>query len=289
MHHSIIKSMTTTNRKFITTASGLALAITLALPATGYGNPQPNNQSYGNQPGQQSTREERITVSTGAEYAADSHQESRFSPMTSSDLLRLDVKSASGETVGETDDIIVDMQTGEIVAVVISTRSFFGLARNRNLLSSEDVSYNSDFWGLRSDMTRREISRAPRYSKGNVSGLAQVQSFASSTSAKRASGDTHTTASGSSNDFAHVAAVTELIGMKVENSQGQHVGSVDKVYLDLKGQKVLGLVISANGKQSILSLNDVSFNRKDLKVRVGLDQAALRALPDYTVGYWPGS
>ncbi len=85
-------------------------------------------------------------------------------------------------------------------------------------------------------------------------------------------------------------AATDLVGMDVHNRAGDKVGAIDKLYLDLEGGQVIGVVVSTGGflgmgaHHNVLALNELDYNAGEETVHVNLSRAQLRSAPTYKEG-----
>lgn len=202
---------------------------------------------------------------------------------SSSDIIGMDIQSATGEKIGEIRDMFIDMETGRIVAVVASTGRFLDAGDQNSLLSTDDLRFDGDKKHLRSDLQKEHLLTAPRYRKDDRAGFDHVRPLGESGKARYAASNSANNP-GEGNPYARnfgvrgsteprtenpqvsnrwadqrgiegspdyrVAselALSTLVGMDVENRAGDSVGKVDKVYLDLEGGQVSGAVVSTGG------------------------------------------
>jgi len=83
--------------------------------------------------------------------------------------LRLDwitgtnVKSPDGETIGDINDVIVDGETGELTAAVLSVGGFLGIGSKQIAVDWSKLKIDYDANEISSDLTREEADAAPEY------------------------------------------------------------------------------------------------------------------------------
>lgn len=83
--------------------------------------------------------------------------------------LRLDwitgtnVKSPDGETIGDINDVIVDGETGELTAAVLSVGGFLGIGSKQIAVDWSKLKIDYDANEISSDLTREEAEAAPEY------------------------------------------------------------------------------------------------------------------------------
>ncbi len=96
-------------------------------------------------------------------------------PMMASKVLGMNIDTAGNEKIGEIDEIYVDTNTGEVLALVVSTGGFLGIGQQQSLISPEDLRLNAERTVLHTDITKEQIREAPRYEKGETTGFDQVR------------------------------------------------------------------------------------------------------------------
>lgn len=80
-----------------------------------------------------------------------------------SNVIGQDVKNAGSETIGEVKDIVVDMKSGEIVAVIISTGGFLGIGEALSAVPVALLRYDSRAEGFKTKLTKEQLGRAPQF------------------------------------------------------------------------------------------------------------------------------
>lgn len=121
------------------TALAFALAAAAALPAAERGAPPDGG------------------VSKSDTLRRDSH--------SASDLIGMTVKTEKNEKVGKVEDFFVDLTSGKIVGVILSSGGFLGLGDALSIVQPSSLSRVAD-GELRLDLTKERLAAAPRYEKG---------------------------------------------------------------------------------------------------------------------------
>ena len=83
-----------------------------------------------------------------------------------SDLMGMAVKNDQGEKLGKVDNLMVDLQSGRIVAVVVSSGEFLGMGGELSAVPPASLSLSADRSTLRLDTTKEMLAAAPHF-KGN--------------------------------------------------------------------------------------------------------------------------
>jgi hyperosmotically inducible periplasmic protein len=117
-----------------------------------------------------SAQDEAVNPSVTADQTnADARSASL--PWRASDIIGTNVKNAQDETIGEVKDLVVELDSEEVIAVVISTGGFLGIGENLSPVSLSALRYDSEEKVFRTTMTRDELEKEPRYTSRNWPGF----------------------------------------------------------------------------------------------------------------------
>ncbi len=81
-----------------------------------------------------------------------------------SELVGMSVKNHQDETVGEVHNLLLDLTSGRVVAVVISTGGFLGMNGELSAVPPVALGFTEDRRGLRLDTTKEALANAPHFS-----------------------------------------------------------------------------------------------------------------------------
>ncbi|MCC5790765.1 MAG: PRC-barrel domain-containing protein [Opitutales bacterium] len=102
-----------------------------------------------------------------------------------SEFIGLDVQTSAEEDFGKIGDIYIDVETGKVMAVLVTTGTgMFRRSGPRYLLSLEDLHWDSESEKLRTELTKDQLSSAQRYRTLDTSVIDNVQSLSKGTSAQ---------------------------------------------------------------------------------------------------------
>ena len=245
---------------------------------------------------------------------ANSTSSSQNQVKASSEIIGMDILTTNGDKIGQVEDIFIDLETGKILAVVTSTGGFLGLGTESSLLSTEDLRFDGEQKQLRTDLSKDQLLGATTYNEGDTPQFENVRPLGKSAETRREtsnrgviktthqnelnSNHSNLTDSGLSTKreadrnqgqaAANKLAVTDFVGMNVENYDGEEIGSIDKLFVDFEQGQVLGVVVSTGGflgmgaHQNVLALNELNYNAGNETLLVDLNQEQLRSAPTYT-------
>lgn len=80
-----------------------------------------------------------------------------------SEVIGIDVKNASNENIGEVQDIAIDLKTGEILAVVIASGGFLGMADTLSSVPCSALRYDSATKSFKTNLTKEQLQKAPQH------------------------------------------------------------------------------------------------------------------------------
>ena len=100
-------------------------------------------------------------------------QEERASPIPgtkgsaaswrASQVMGLNVKNAAGETIGEVEDLVLDMKSGEVLAVIISSGGFLGIADTLSAVPVKALRYDGTAKAFKTSLTKEQLGKAPQF------------------------------------------------------------------------------------------------------------------------------
>lgn len=88
---------------------------------------------------------------------------------SASDLIGMAVKTTQNEKVGKVEDLLVDLGSGKITGVLLSSGGFLGLGDTLSVAPPSSLSFAGDD-ELRLDLSRENLAAAPRYEKRDLGG-----------------------------------------------------------------------------------------------------------------------
>ncbi len=253
----------------------------------------------------QQTRNQRSAHADDHSAARQTHSQA----MKGSDLLGMNINTVADDNVGDINEIFIDFQSGEVLAVVVSTGGFLGMGQRQSVISPKDLRFNNDRTEMRTDLSKEQIKTAPRYASGESEGIDRARPLGqtalmdhdrsgrmdrnqnSQERSTRASMDQDR--SGRMDRHENVRAqsrrlgLSDLIGMNVENREGESVGSVDEVLIDHENSEGIGVVVSTGGflgiggRNTLFGLQEMTLNTEEEKVVLDYNKDQISRFPEY--------
>lgn len=97
----------------------------------------------------------QVTTIPGAKGSAASWRASQ--------VMGLNVKNAADETIGEVEDLVLDMKTGEVLAVIISSGGFLGMADTLSAVPVSVLRYDGTAKAFKTKLTKEQLGKAPQF------------------------------------------------------------------------------------------------------------------------------
>lgn len=98
---------------------------------------------------------EVISPVPGTKVSADSWRASQ--------VIGLNVKNAGDDIIGEVEDLVLDMKDGEILAVIISSGGFLGIADTLSAVPVSSLRYDDAAKAFKTNLTKKQLGEAPQF------------------------------------------------------------------------------------------------------------------------------
>ncbi len=83
-----------------------------------------------------------------------------------SEIIGTNVKNSNDEVIGEVKDLAVDFKTGEVLAVIVSSGGFLGVADTLSSLPSSALRYDTKAEAFKTKLTKEQLQKAPQHKSG---------------------------------------------------------------------------------------------------------------------------
>jgi sporulation protein YlmC with PRC-barrel domain len=80
-----------------------------------------------------------------------------------SQVIGVNVKNATDEVIGDVKDIVIDMTSGEVLAVIISTGGFLGIGESLSAVPVSALRYDDRAEGFKTQLTKEQLENAPHF------------------------------------------------------------------------------------------------------------------------------
>lgn len=181
-----------------------------------------------------------------------------------SDILGMTVKNRQNETVGDVDNIVVDLSSGRMVAVVLSSGGFLGMGDELSAVPSSKLQLNEDGDEFQLDVTKEQLSAAPRFKPDQWPDFTQPRHAVGVYSAFRMEPYFNRDASRQADNT----------GRNVQDSDGESITSMDQ------GNSVADIQTTASIRRDIHAADGMSMNARNVKIITKNGKVTLRGPVD---------
>ena len=238
-----------------------------------------------------------------------------------SDIIGMEVKNNQNEKLGKVNDLAVDVESGRIVYVILSTGGFIGIGDTLHAVPPGALHHDVASKTLQLDADKEKLNSAPKFEMAkwaeccNSNQVAEVysqygqQPYCSSGHKKDASRtvtsfntngtwgkDRIVGESETSKSWAHLSVVqkaSKVIGTPVKNLQDEKLGKVENLMLDLSAGRIVAVVISSGGfigigdELSAVPPAALQFNTERDILQLDASKETLAASPHFKANQWP--
>ena len=241
--------------------------------------------------------------------------------LKASDLIGMAVSNYQDENLGKVDSIAVDMSSGRIVQVILSTGGFLGLGDTLHAVPPSALRHDVATKALQLDVDKAKLTAAPKFEASSWTGTwdvvraaevnryyAKDTAFGSTTRRDVSKTESVRNPDGSQTD---VRIITErdnqaessrpvtvqnastIIGKSVVNLQDEALGKVENLMVDLPAGRVVAVIISSGGflgigdELSAIPTTALQFNSERDTLQLNASKETLSAAPHFQAGQWP--
>lgn len=84
-----------------------------------------------------------------------------------SEIIGTNVKNSNDEVIGEVKDLAVDFKSGEILAVIVSSGGFLGVADTLSSIPASVLRYDTKAEAFKTKLTKEQLQKAPQHKTGD--------------------------------------------------------------------------------------------------------------------------
>jgi sporulation protein YlmC with PRC-barrel domain len=229
--------------------------------------------------------------------------------LKSGDIIGLPVRNKAGEDLGNINDLVVDMKTGEIRYAALSFGGFAGFGSklfagpfgSMTFMFGEPNKANSRHFVF--DVTKEQLDRAPGFDSSNWPNVADAkwgEAIDKHYKFDRKPHDTaantaNTTGEGANVKFETVFRASKIKGMDVRNDKNENLGSVNELVMDITKGHVKYVALSygswftGDHKLFAVPLSALTLNHANDKTFfvAHVSQESLKNAPGFT--NWPNT
>jgi len=225
-----------------------------------------------------------------------------------SDIIGMTVKNYQNEKLGKIDDLAVDVESGRIVQVILSTGGFLGIGDTLTPVPPGALHRDVAQKVLHLDADKAKLKAAPTFEMSNWADYSdtshlsavyrhygQEPAFAfvqptEGTNDQVLTNETHMIPVAR---LSHVQRASKLMGTPVKNLQDEKLGKVENILLDLPSGRLVAVIVSSGG---FLGLGDelsavpptaLRFTADWATLQLDASKEMLSQAPHFKANEWP--
>ena len=241
-----------------------------------------------------------------------------------SDILGMTVKNYQGEKLGKVEDLAVDVESGRIVQVIISSGGLAGVGDRLTAVPPGALHHDVANKVLHLDANQAKLQSAPEFNNAkwaeccDMNHVSSVYTYygqesafkfvhkgdldkAPNTVARRNPDGTwdrdRVTGDGQwmipASRLSQVQKASKIMGTTVKNQQNEKLGKVDNMLVDVQSGRIVAVVVSSGG---FLGMGDelspvpptaLHYNAERDTLQLDTTKELLKAAPHYQASQWP--
>lgn len=209
-----------------------------------------------------------------------------------SEIIGMDISNLENEKVGSVDDLAVDLSSGRITAVIISSGGFLGIANELSIVPPAALTLDQEKKAFSANITKDQLTNAPHFQGSEYPDLNDQKFMLNVYNAYQAESylednRTETTVDGGQ----RILRASEILGMDVNNHQDETIGDINDLILNQSFDRITSVVVSSGGflgignTLSVLPAETVT-TTKDA-VLINATKETLEQSPRFAENAWP--
>lgn len=208
-----------------------------------------------------------------------------------STLEGMTVKNQQGETLGEIEDLMLDVQDGRIAYVVLDFGGWFDVGGKHVAAPWNALALKPGAQDIILNVDKEKLRQAPSFERTYTpdvverAWLVDVYKFYGA--------PPHPSLQVVTAEKIRVARAETVMGMDVENPQGNDLGEIEDLVFDLKDGRIAYAVMAYGGwlglgeNLAAVPWQALKLNTDEREFTLNVDKEKLRAAPSFAKDKWP--
>jgi len=218
------------------------------------------------------------------------------------DLIGMEVVDSQGEKLGSVGEIAVDVESGQVLGVILSTGGFLGIGASETAVPPGALVHNAEEMHLRLDAGKEQLGGAPPFDSSKWSEAFKTVRLTETYTHFGRESDLdfvdETGQPGARSTIAEsrldgVQRASEVVGTDTTNLQNEKIGEIEEILIDLSAGRLVALVVSTGeflgieGELSAIPATAFRFSTDRESLQFDTNKAALQAAPHFRPNRWP--
>jgi sporulation protein YlmC with PRC-barrel domain len=215
-----------------------------------------------------------------------------------SDVIGMEVKNYQSEKLGKVDDLAVDLETGRIVQVILSTGGFLGIGDTQVAAPPGALHRDATDKVVHLNADKEKLKAAPKFEMSKWAACCESNHVAE---AYRYYGEEPYFAAmykapsvtNSLTGLGYVQKASKVMGLSVKNLQDEKLGKVENLVVDLSAGRILAVIVSSGGflgmgdELSAVPPTTLRMNPDRDALQLDTTKEALSNAPHFKANQWP--
>jgi len=215
-----------------------------------------------------------------------------------SDVIGMEVKNYQGEKLGKVDDLAVDLETGRIVQVILSTGGFLGIGDTQVAVPPGALHRDATDKVVHLNADKEKLKAAPKFEMSKWATCCESNHVAE---AYRYYGEEPYFAAmyktpsvtNSLTGLGYVQKASKVMGLSVKNLQDEKLGKVENLVVDLSAGRIVAVIVSSGGflgmgdELSAVPPTALRLNPDHDALQLDTTKEALSRAPHFKANQWP--
>jgi len=210
-----------------------------------------------------------------------------------SKIIGMDIVNREDEKVGSVHDLAVDLSSGRVTAVIISSGGFLGIADELSIVPPSALTLSEKGDAFSANLTKEQLTDAPRFQGSKYPDLNDQKYMLNVYTTYDAEPylESTRTADANADGGRRVLKASEILGMDVKNHEDESIGDINELVLNHSMDRISSVVVSSGGflgignTLSVLPAEAVT-TTKDA-VLVNATKTTLERSPRFSEEAWP--
>jgi sporulation protein YlmC with PRC-barrel domain len=236
--------------------------------------------------------------SRGLEQGRDIQPERLGRVVKASEVLAREVKNLQDEKLGKVEDMAVDVESGRIIEVLVSSGGILGMGDKVTAVPPNAFSWETTSSTLRLDATKEKLKGAPTFEMSKWTELTKTNRvaegyryFGKEPYFARAYG--RDLSKGTASAPPSLERASKVIGATVKSEAEEKLGKVDDLMVDVEAGRMVQVILASGG---FLGLGDdlravpptaFRYKESDNTLVVNATRDAVTGGPRFKAGEWP--
>lgn len=219
-------------------------------------------------------------------------------PAKANELLGREITNLQNEKIGKVEEIGVDLESGRIVQVVVSSGGVFGIGDKSWVVPPGAFSYDAASKALRLDVDKERYKSVTAFDKSKWNESVETNQLSEVYRSYGQRPYFNETPVAHLGRFAtvrlgKVEKASKIVGLSVLNKRNEKLGSVDNLVLDLPAGRIVHVVLSSGG---FLGIGDAlsavppsafSYSATQDSLVLDASKEQLASAPNFKSAEWP--